>query len=159
MITCPRCGTQNRDDAITCAQCRINLAYALEHADEFKVEPPPPPPPPKPMTKQEMAAEIGRLEGQISQLEATRREAERRLQSAKGNRTAGAAVVLIGLLGMLFLTGLWYLWGFLIIIGGLTLVTAIVKQSGVQSELKAAEATMAQSRSSLAELQARLMVE
>lgn len=33
-ITCPRCGTENSNEAINCKQCQINLKYALEHPEK-----------------------------------------------------------------------------------------------------------------------------
>ena len=35
-ITCPRCGTENSNEAMNCKQCQINLKYALEHPEEIK---------------------------------------------------------------------------------------------------------------------------
>lgn len=34
MIACPRCGTENDDQAMNCANCRINLRWALENPAE-----------------------------------------------------------------------------------------------------------------------------
>jgi uncharacterized protein YbjQ (UPF0145 family) len=36
MITCPKCGHQNKDDARNCANCRVNLKWAFEHIDQFE---------------------------------------------------------------------------------------------------------------------------
>ena len=33
-LTCPRCGTVNPDGSMTCRKCRINLQWALDHANE-----------------------------------------------------------------------------------------------------------------------------
>ena len=33
--TCPRCGTENRADAMNCVACRINLKFAQEHPAEI----------------------------------------------------------------------------------------------------------------------------
>jgi hypothetical protein len=35
-VICPKCGHENLDDTMNCAKCRINLVYALAHADEFQ---------------------------------------------------------------------------------------------------------------------------
>ena len=35
-ITCPKCGTENSDDAVNCINCRVNLKYALEHPGEME---------------------------------------------------------------------------------------------------------------------------
>jgi hypothetical protein len=48
MITCPRCSYENEDSAMNCANCRINLQWALENLQEAarhnleRVEGPPP---------------------------------------------------------------------------------------------------------------------
>src|SRR5260370_10865458 len=106
------------------------------------------------MTKAEMAKEIGRLEGELSASENARRDIESKLSGAKRTRTAGAAAVLIGILGVLFLNGLWVLWIFLIIIGALTLVTAIVKQSGTSQDVATLDQQITSARAKLAELRA-----
>ena len=31
---CPKCGTENLDDAVNCKKCRINLEWAIEHIEE-----------------------------------------------------------------------------------------------------------------------------
>ena len=36
MICCPRCGFKNPDTATNCAQCRINIQFALEHREEIE---------------------------------------------------------------------------------------------------------------------------
>jgi beta-lactamase regulating signal transducer with metallopeptidase domain len=108
------------------------------------------------MDQLRMATEIGQLEGNLAKWESYQREAERKLQSAKGNRTAGAAAVLIGLLLVLFLFGLWFIGAFLILIGALTLFTAMSKQSSAESELKEAEQAITQTRTRLAYLKAQI---
>lgn len=35
-VTCPRCGTENRADAMNCVVCRINLRFAQEHPAEIE---------------------------------------------------------------------------------------------------------------------------
>ena len=48
MIVCPRCSYENKDSAMNCARCRINLQWALENLPEAvphnleRVEGPPP---------------------------------------------------------------------------------------------------------------------
>jgi len=109
--------------------------------------------------KLQIAGDIGRMEAEVAKAESTQREMERKLQSAKGNRTAGAAALLIGLVLLLFLGGIIAAIGvFLAIIGVLTLLTAISKQSNAQSQLKAQEAQIAEMRGKLAELRAQLAV-
>ena len=39
MIQCPKCGHQNSDDAHTCADCQVNLAFALAHPDQLSQPP------------------------------------------------------------------------------------------------------------------------
>jgi hypothetical protein len=33
-ITCPKCGTENPEDAVVCSGCKVSLSYALESAAE-----------------------------------------------------------------------------------------------------------------------------
>jgi hypothetical protein len=109
-----------------------------------------------PQDKLQIADEIGRLESQLAQAESSLREKERKLQSAKGNRVAGAAALLIGLILMLFFGGIIGILGiFLIVIGVLAWITAIFKQSGAKNELKMEEARIADLRGKLAELRAQ----
>jgi len=110
------------------------------------------------MDKLQIAGEIGRLEAEVTKTEAELREHERKFNSAKGNRTGGAAALLIGILGFLFLYSFWPLWAFLGLIGLLTLLTAISKQGGAKTAMKAAEARISVSRGKLAELRAQLAV-
>jgi hypothetical protein len=36
MVTCPKCKTDNSDDAMNCKFCTINLAYAISHPELFE---------------------------------------------------------------------------------------------------------------------------
>ncbi len=36
MLVCPKCGTENSDNAMNCRNCRINLRFALEHPDQIE---------------------------------------------------------------------------------------------------------------------------
>lgn len=38
MVTCPKCKTDNSDDAMNCKFCTINLAYAISHPELFEAE-------------------------------------------------------------------------------------------------------------------------
>jgi len=38
MINCPKCKTENPDNATNCKSCQINLAYALSHPELFGPE-------------------------------------------------------------------------------------------------------------------------
>jgi hypothetical protein len=78
-----------------------------------------------PQDKLQIADEIGRLESQLAQAERSSWEEERKLQSAKGDRVAGAATLLIGLILMLFFEGIiWILGIFLIVVGVFAWMTA-----------------------------------
>ena len=35
MVNCPKCNTENQDDAMNCKFCHIHLAFALSHPEEF----------------------------------------------------------------------------------------------------------------------------
>jgi hypothetical protein len=37
-MKCPKCGHVNPDDAVNCERCRVNLAWAREHLDEYVSE-------------------------------------------------------------------------------------------------------------------------
>lgn len=108
------------------------------------------------MDKLEIAAEVGRLEAELAKVEAELREHERKFTSAKGNRTAGAAAVLVGILAFVFLNLLWPLWASLGLIGLPTLVTAISKQRGAKTAMREAEDRISEVRGRLAELRAQL---
>jgi len=108
------------------------------------------------MDKMEIAAEIGRLEAELSKIESGLREYERQYNSAKDNRTAGAAALLFGILGILFLFNLWPLWGFLGLIGILTLLTAMRKQGEAKEGMQESEIRIADIRAKLAERRAQL---
>jgi hypothetical protein len=111
------------------------------------------------MDKLQAAQKIGSLETEVAKAEAQLREHERRFSSAKGNRTAGAAALLIGIIGLLFLSSFWWLWAFLGIIGALTLLTAISKQGNAKKDITSTEARVAEMRGELAELRAQLVME
>ncbi len=107
----------------------------------------------------QIAGEISHKKVEIDGAENTQREMKRKLRSAKGNRTAGAAALLIGLILFLLLGGVLSALGiFLAIIGGLTLLRSMVKQNNTQSQLKAHETQLAETRRILAELSAQLAV-
>jgi ABC-type Fe3+-citrate transport system substrate-binding protein len=110
------------------------------------------------MNKLEIATEIGKLEGELSTVESELREHERQINSAKNNRTSGAAALLIGILGFLFLYFLWYLWLFLGIIGILTLFTAMGKQKEIKERIQASEKQISYFRAELAERRAKLSI-
>jgi uncharacterized protein YbjQ (UPF0145 family) len=38
MITCPKCGHQNKNGVRNCANCRVNLEWAFKHIDQFESE-------------------------------------------------------------------------------------------------------------------------
>ena len=38
MVNCPKCKTENFDDAINCKSCHINLAFALSHPEQVGAE-------------------------------------------------------------------------------------------------------------------------
>ena len=35
MVNCPKCNTENQDDAMNCKFCHINLAFAFSHPEEI----------------------------------------------------------------------------------------------------------------------------
>ncbi len=107
-------------------------------------------------SKMEIATEIGRMESAIAKQESVIKELEQSRNSAKGNRTAGAAAALIGLLLVLFLSNLWYIGVFLILIGALTLFTAMSKQTNAEREIKGASDSISEMRGKLAEKRAML---
>jgi hypothetical protein len=37
MVNCPKCNTENQDDAMNCRFCHINLAFAFSHPEEFRL--------------------------------------------------------------------------------------------------------------------------
>jgi uncharacterized protein YbjQ (UPF0145 family) len=38
MITCPKCGYENEEFALNCANCRVNLKWALENIEQFETK-------------------------------------------------------------------------------------------------------------------------
>ncbi len=109
--------------------------------------------------KLQLAGTIGKLEADVARAESLQREKEAKLRSVKNNRTAGAAVLFIGLIMLLFLGGVLMIMGIgLAIIGGLTLLTAIAKQSSAQNEVRTVDQQIADLRGQLAEKRAQLAV-
>ena len=109
--------------------------------------------------KMQIAGEISHKRVELDRAENTRREMERKLRSNKGNRATGAVALLIGLILFSFLGGVLGALGIVLtIIGGLTLVISMAKQSNAQSQLKAQETQTAETRGKLAELSAQLAV-
>lgn len=81
-------------------------------------------------------AEIAVLEMVLQKHEDAVKDLERQMQSTRGNRTAGGLALLIGLLGVLALSGVWYVWISLLFIGGATYLTAWVKQRESESGIR-----------------------
>lgn len=79
-------------------------------------------------TLTERIAEIAVLDMELQKHEDAVKDLERQMQSTRGNRTAGGVALLIGLLGIIALSGAWYVWLFLLLIGFATYVTAWLKQ-------------------------------
>jgi hypothetical protein len=67
------------------------------------------------------------IEKKIIQYEAEIRSAQDKASKVKNNRTAGAVVFLLGLLLTIFFLPAWPLGAFLILIGFLTWITAVLK--------------------------------
>ncbi len=38
MVICPKCWTENADNAMNCKFCQINLAFAISHPEQFGLE-------------------------------------------------------------------------------------------------------------------------
>ena len=112
----------------------------------------------KTQIKMRLIAEIGKLETDIAKQETLVREWEVKVGSARNNRTGGAIALLISILGMLFLIGLWFVWVFLFLIGGLTLLTAISRQNEAERSIKEISQFVAVARGLLAEKRAALAV-
>lgn len=79
------------------------------------------------MDRQQTIDEITNLETTILQDEAKIQGFQNDLQSANFNRNAGGIVLFLGLIGLLFLVGLWPLWTFLVGVGALTYFNAKAK--------------------------------
>lgn len=109
------------------------------------------------MEKDQLIEEIGNLETDLSTTEGDLRKSERQFDSLKGNRTSGSVVLLLGLIGIIFFSDLWYVWYFLIAIGGLTFLTAIKKQNAIKLSIKTYEDNLSKIRSKLAESRAELI--
>jgi len=102
------------------------------------------------MDKLQIAEEIGRLDIELAKAEALLREQERRLHSAKRNRIAGAAALLMGIVGYFFLYSLCEaLWGLVAFVGMLTFLTAIGNQRGAERAITQTEARISQTRGTL----------
>lgn len=104
--------------------------------------------------KAAMAAEIGKLEGELAELEAARAKADATFNGAKTNRTVGALGILVGLVLLLIF---WPLGALLAAAGVLALITAISNQQGAEASKKKAEGDLKTTRARLAELRALLM--
>jgi uncharacterized membrane protein len=107
------------------------------------------------MKKVVNSKKIGKLETEIETMQNQLKELEDKFDSTKGNRTAGAVVLLIGILGVLFYYPLLILWIFLGIIGLLTVITAMIKQSNAKEDIDLIGSKIAEAKGTMAELRAR----
>jgi hypothetical protein len=106
--------------------------------------------------KPEFAAEIGHMESELAQKEMTLKELDSQWLSAKGNRMAGIIALLIAILGFLFLSSLWYVWGFVGLIGLPTFFVALSAKNWAEREKKTISPAIADLRGKLAEKRALL---
>ena len=109
------------------------------------------------MDKESIIIELSNLEEELFKSERELKSYEDKFNSAKSNRTAGSVVLLVGILGIFFFYNLWYLWLFLIIIGGLTYLTAITKQKTIRSSIAIVEENLAGIKKDIAENRAILI--
>jgi len=94
--------------------------------------------------------EIGQLEMDLAIAETKLKEFEEKSGGNKSNRNVGAFAFLIGLLGILFLSVLWPMWLFIILIGALTWFTALAKGGSAQEEREKLQTNIAELRQQLA---------
>jgi len=78
---------------------------------------------------------------------------QERASSANSGKSGGGIALLIGILGLLFLSGIWYLWIFLFIIGALAYLTQADKGRHAAEEIKAWEKVVGKLNARRAELQ------
>lgn len=109
------------------------------------------------MDKESIIRELSNLEEELFKSERELKSYEDKVNSTKNNRTAGSVVLLIGILGILFFFNLWYLWLFLITIGGLTYVTAIIKQKTLRTSISIVEENLAGIKSDISENRSKLI--
>lgn len=108
--------------------------------------------------RRQWARYIGEMEAKLSNLENEVRKSDDKLAGAKRNRTYGIGAIVFAVLGLLFFSPgyLGFLWLFLIPVGILTLITAVIRQSGANSERIQLQSDITMVRGKLAESRAML---
>lgn len=105
----------------------------------------------------DLIAEIAAREMLLYKRENEIKDLEQKIQSTRGNRTAGGLALLIGLLGFLVFDGAWFLWIFLLLIGGATYLTAWVKQHESKNSIREHQQEMESIRLELTQKKMLLM--
>ena len=159
MKHCEYCDKEIEDNAAVCPFCRrtqegMSIMSEKEPINQVPLDP---------------AQEIGSIQKDISEIEVKLSNAHEKMNSTKGNRTAGYVVIFLALIGFLFLSGIWPLWLFLLVVAALTYFTASSKSSEAKSliipleqKLAALKASLEQKlaalKASLAEKQAAIAI-
>ena len=114
------------------------------------------------MNKQEIVAEIGRLQGELTRAEIELREWERGADSANRTAWAVAVIMLIGFVGLVVLpwfTSLWwYGAGAAVVAGFVGIYVEAARRDRMRRNVETGEEMVVEHRSKLAELQAQLVV-
>lgn len=101
-----------------------------------------------------IVSEIGTLEARLAELDGVVEKAQRNYQSARGSRTFGNVMFLIGLVGIILLFDIWYLWLFLLVIGAGAYFSAKSNLKKAEKEIDGNKKEAEGVRASLAEKRA-----
>jgi len=109
------------------------------------------------MDKNLLAIDISRLENQALALEQSITKNQAIVQATNFNYYSGQIAVLVGVLGLILLTNLWWIWLFLLVIGALTYFSAKSKRAGAAKQIEDAQANILKLKTEANELRAQLL--
>lgn len=109
------------------------------------------------MDKNLLAIEIAKLENQVLVYEQSINQCQKKIDSTKFNFISGQVVFVIGMLGLILAFSIWFIWLFLIIIGGLTYLSSNSKRSGAVKEIDDLQSKIIELKKQANDLRAELI--